>query len=330
VTTYGAVSRQEAGEVAELEAAAVALARTAGDELLRRFAAPVSVRYKSSRGRDPVTEADEAVEALLRREVRRRFPAHGFLGEEGGGDAAAEFLWVVDPLDGTANFANGVPIFSVSIGVLRRGVPVAAALFTAFGPDGTPCVLHARRGGGLHRDGARYVPRTASARGRLVGVPAGFHRRFRQRLLRRLPSGETRSLGSIAAELGLVACGRLRFGLWESPKIWDVAAGMLLVHEGGGSVLVTRAGRWEPFESFQAPGRRSLKDWRGSVLAGEPDALAEFTRALHIHPSPVERLERLVGPDAAFAVERGARLSWRASAPVRRGAGWMVRAARRI
>ena len=235
----------------EIEQAAVAFAREAGAELERRFSTPPAVRFKSSRGRDPVTDADIAAESLIRSRVAEHFPSHSFLGEEGEGAGAeaglkalpaTTFLWVVDPLDGTANFANGVPIFAVSIGVLRSGRPVVAALYTTFGPDGRRCTLHAHRGSGLKIDGNPVERAGAAERGRLVGVPAGFERRMRRRLLRRAAPGETRSLGSIAVELGLAACGRLAFAFFGGPKIWDVAAGILLVEEAGGRVVATDRG----------------------------------------------------------------------------------------
>ena len=301
--------------LAGIEEVAVSLAGAGGRLLSERFGGVQVSRFKSSRDRDPVTEADEAAEALVRDGVRERFPLHGFLGEEGGARSTnAEFVWVVDPLDGTANFANGIPIFACSIGVLHRGRPVVAALYTAFGDDGRACIFHARAGGGLFRDGRSFVPDAPTHRGRLVGIPAGYHRRFRKRLLRRMPPGETRSFGSTAAELGLVACGRLRYGIWDSPKIWDVAAGVLLVTEGGGEVFTVRAGRSEPLTAFAPRGSAGLAGWRGSVIAGDAPAIREFRGALRVRPSLNERIERAFGQEAAV-------LSEKASGVVRRLAG---------
>jgi myo-inositol-1(or 4)-monophosphatase len=293
------------------------LARRCGEALLDYYARPLDVRFKSKKERDPVTEADEAIESLVRATVSERFPGHGVLGEEGTDSATdAEYLWVVDPLDGTANFANGLPIFAVSVAVLRFGAPVVAALFTTFGPEGRPCVLHARRGGGLCRDGlALPVQRRATGRARLSGVSAGFLVGFRYGPIVGMPPGETRSLGSIAAELGLVATGALQYAVFSSPKIWDVAAGVLLVVEGGGQVFVDDLGRWRPLNRFVAPEGRPLRAWHRAVVAGDAQIVPELVRRLHARHSPVEWAERLAG---RRRVERAGALVSRSSSVARR------------
>ena len=288
-----------AGVLEAIEAAAVDIARRSGGELLRYFAEPLDVRFKSKRDKDPVTDADEAVERFVRAEVARRFPGHGVLGEEGAdADAGSAYLWVVDPLDGTANFANGLPIFAVSIGILYEGEPIVAALYTTFGPDARPCVMHARVGSGLSIDELRWQPpqRNLSGRARLSGVPAGFHHGFRFRLSQGMPPGETRSLGSIAVELGLAASGGLQYALFASPKIWDVAAGVLLVQEAGGSVYTDRNGRWQQLRRFEAPPGRPLREWKQAVVAGDPAALGKIVPRARVRHTPLDILERLAGP----------------------------------
>ncbi len=278
---------------------AVRIARQAGEMLDGFFAGPLDIRFKSKQEKDPVTQADEAIEALVRRCVAERFPEHGVLGEEGADrSAGAEFLWVVDPLDGTANFANGLPIFATSIGVLQRGRPVVAALYTTYGPQARPCVIHARHGAGLFVDGRRWQPspRSLSGRARLSGVPAGFHRGFRFRRLKGMPPGETRSLGSIAVELGLVAVGALQYALFASPKIWDVAGGVLLVQESGGAVFTDAAGGMSRLERFDAPPGRPLREWKQAVIAGEASVLGSVVPKMRVRHSPMEIAERLAGP----------------------------------
>jgi myo-inositol-1(or 4)-monophosphatase len=313
--------------------AALALARETGEALQRYYATPLTVRYKSKREKDPVTEADEGIEALVRRFVADSFPHHGVLGEEGSDTAAAaEYLWVVDPLDGTANFANRLPLFAVSIGVLRFGSPVVAALYTTFGPHGRPCVLHAQRGGGLHLDGEPYrasEPAT-SGRARLAGVPAGFHLAFRYGRLIGTPPGETRSLGSIAVELGLVATGALQYAVFHSPRIWDVAAGVLLVVEGGGVVFTDRRARWRVLNRFEPPADKPLREWRQAVVAGDVDAVPPVLRRLHIRHRPAQWAERAIGPRRTAQLRDAAQRAQ----PVRRAAAalahWTWKTARRI
>ncbi|HLZ70825.1 MAG TPA: inositol monophosphatase family protein [Dehalococcoidia bacterium] len=289
-----------AGEFEPVRAAAAEIAAAAGAELQHRFAAPGQVRFKSRKDADPVTEADEAVERFVRQRVAERFPAHDVLGEEGGGSThPGEWLWVVDPLDGTANFANGLAVFAVSIGVLHRLRPVAAALYTTFGPEGRPCVLSARLGGGLLCDGELFVQPAAalSKRARLSGVPAGIHRAFALWRLRGQLPGETRSFGSTAAELGLVATGRWQYAVFSSPRLWDVAAGILLVRESGGAVYGDRRGRWQPLERIAPPRGKPLSEWKQAVIAGDAALLGQLTGKVRVRRSPRERAERLFGPE---------------------------------
>jgi myo-inositol-1(or 4)-monophosphatase len=201
------------------------------------------------------------------------------LGEEREdiGSPQADFVWVIDPVDGTVNFASGLPLFAVSIGVLHRGAPVAGAIYLSCGPNGQPAVTHARRGGGCflgeQRLSAFAEPELHPSRP--AALPAAFWRRFRfGRGLRWRPI-EVRTLGSIAYELTLIAAGALQFGVYRAPRIRDVAAGVTLVREAGGIALQwdERQASWVPIEHFVAPRRRSgepgpLRDWALPVLLG--------------------------------------------------------------
>jgi myo-inositol-1(or 4)-monophosphatase len=305
---------RSADELGAIRLAAEEIAREAGALLQQMYAAPLDVRYKARRkDRDPVTAADEAVEAFVRRAVAERFPAHGVLGEEADDTAAdAEFLWVVDPLDGTANFASGLPLFACSIGVLRGRRPAVAALYVTFGPLGAPALLSAQAGGGLRLDGQPYAPRQRGVlkRARAVGVPAGFHRRFRVGRLGAMPTGETRSLGSIAVELGLAATGTLQYAVFGGPKIWDVAAGVLLCQESGRVVLLRDGRRWRALERFETPAGKPLREWSLPLIAGEREALRGLVPRLGVRRHPLELVEKLLGPARAKQVkERAERLS---------------------
>src|SRR5579875_3254102 len=259
---------------AAIRRAAEEIASVAGGLLQELYAGPLDVRYKARRGdRDPVTVADEEVERLVRREVAARFPGHAVLGEEAGGDDAA-VLWVVDPLDGTANFANGLPIFACSIGVLHDGAPLAAAVYTTFGPEGRACVLSADRDGPLRLDGESWAPhpRDVRERARLAGVPAGFRYRFRHGWLGTLPPGETRSLGSIAVEPVLVP---------------------------------TREGRrWRRLDRFTTIQDKPLREWSAPVIAGDPRALRAIAPRLGVRRHPLELAEALIGYRRTRAILR--------------------------
>ena len=265
----------------EAEEHAVKLAWEAGRLLMERFQRPMAVEYKDKEGwKDPVTEADRAAESFLSAELAARFPGHGFVGEEGESRDADEdgLTWVVDPLDGTTNFANGLPSFCCSIALLEHGEPVVGAIFLPW-PD-TPGgrVFHARRGGGAWEGEERLevAPGEKPVAGR-VTVRGGFlPGRFRpsKELLKN--AGQQRSVGSTAYELALTADGTYQFTLHGTPHSWDVAAGVVLVREAGGAVVSRDRQGWRSLTSFlgdaaNGDATKQLRDWRQPVLSGNAD-----------------------------------------------------------
>ncbi len=223
---------------------AIDIARRAGAILRANFGHPGRIDYKG--GIDLVTDTDRASEALVRAELARRFPGHAWLGEESGAGAAApadgaapEFRWVVDPLDGTTNFAHGYPFFAVSIALEERG---ERALGVVYDPMRDECFA-AARGRGAWLNG---VPIAVSGVDRMdralgaTGFPYDVHERPADTLalfapfLSRLQG--VRRDGSAALNLAYVACGRFDL-FWESKlHAWDVAAAALLVEEAGGRI----------------------------------------------------------------------------------------------
>jgi len=218
--------------------AAVEMAREAAVILLEEFAKPPEIRYKGEV--DIVTQADKRSEALLVARLREKFPRHGIVAEEGGGSGAAtsEFVWHVDPLDGTTNFAHGYPCFAVSLGLLHDGEPIAGVVFNPVHNE----LFSAARGEGAFLNGK---PIRVSSAERLSEslLSTGFpvQQRSENRNIYHywqftLNSHGVRRDGAAALDLCYVACGRFD-GFWEfGLKSWDTAAGMLLVSEAGGRV----------------------------------------------------------------------------------------------
>jgi myo-inositol-1(or 4)-monophosphatase len=220
------------------------LAREASQILLKYFG-DVTIHEKSTQ--NLVTQADFESESYIREAIRQQFPSHVMLGEEGdqSADLQAEHLWVVDPLDGTNNYAHGIPQFCVSIAYAQRGVvevgvvydPVRNELFTAV------------RGAGAWRNGEpiRVSPTTDLNRGIFA---TGFFYERGESMERTLDSIRTlfrrnirgiRRFGAAALDLSWVACGRFQ-GFFEYKLApWDFAAGGLIVAEAGG-VISNRAG----------------------------------------------------------------------------------------
>jgi myo-inositol-1(or 4)-monophosphatase len=266
--------------LAEIEAVALELASLGGREIEAGLGRALVIDYKTAgKGdaapRDPVSELDRAIEALVRERIAARFPGHAVLGEETDGHPSpdADFLWVIDPVDGTSNFLNGFPLVACSIGVLHHGRPVAGAIWCSSGRMLRPGVFHARLGGGLAFDGAP-VERAAreGLRRRLAAAPGGQSAAAL--------GWDHRVTGSAALECAFVAGGAFNSAIFFSPSIWDVAAGVLLVRAAGLEVLERAPGKradWRPFARFEAPDRvkearaPSLRDWRRPLLIGEAE-----------------------------------------------------------
>lgn len=197
---------------------------------------PGGVRLKGRR--DPVTAADLAAEKRIVEAIARRFPGHRVVAEEGGGrSGGAELTWYVDPLDGTVNFAHGLPIFTVSIAVCR-GAEILAGVVHAPALQET---FEAARGGGARRNGRPLrVSATAGLRESLLATGFAYKRNdvadnnvreFADLVLR---CRDLRRLGSAAYDLACVAAGHYD-AYWELHlNAWDLAAGVLLVTEAGG------------------------------------------------------------------------------------------------
>ncbi len=271
-------------ELQEIEAQAVELAEGVGRILLDRFRRPLVVEYKGDQeGKNPVTDADKAAEAFLAEELSRRFPGHGMVGEEGAekdADAAA-LTWVVDPLDGTTNYLNGLPLFACSVALLEDGIPVVGVIFVPWPGTAGGRILSARKGGGARVGDTplQVAPEARPVAGRVAVLTGVYGGRFKMgKELRRSP-GERRSVGSIAYEMALAADGTYQYVLFGAPHSWDVAAGVLLVAEAGGEVRSMGPERdaWRPFGRFgdgaseDPPDRKTLREWVAPILAGNPD-----------------------------------------------------------
>ena len=288
----------------ELEAASIRLARGAGAVLRRYQPGGTRVDYKGKEETDPVTEADLKVEEYLRGEISREFPDHGIVAEESAEAVVrdADFMWALDPLDGTANFAAGVPLYAVSIGLLYKGIPVVGSLFlpSTFAGDG---VYHARVGGGAFVEGdpLRVVSSPLPQPSGLSGFPASYGRAFSFKREKGKGLGEMRIMGSIACEMVLVASGVFQYSLFTGSHIWDVAAGVVLVREAGGEVLEWRKGLWRPFADFvvtpqEADEGRSqaFRRWAVPFLVGAPEIVAYLASRTRVRRRPLASIVRKI------------------------------------
>lgn len=261
--------------LARMEAVAVELAAIGGREIMATLGSLMAVQYKGNDNaialmRDPVSEVDSRVEAMIRSHLADHFPDHGIIGEEmaiqPGRDS--DFVWAVDPIDGTSNFINGFPLFASSVGVLYRGVPVVGALWCSTSHLLTPGVYHSGGGAGLRFEGEQVsrMPNPA-VRKRLAGDPHGQSG---------IGPWDGRKTGSAAIECAFVAAGLLQVARFATPNIWDVAGGIALARASGASVFQEEDGNWAPFASFGVQ-LAQMAQWRHPLILGTPEDAARMT-----------------------------------------------------
>lgn len=217
------------------------LAAQAGGAVLKYYLGNLTDVQEKGRSGDLVTEADKASEAAILAVLERHVPDHGILTEESGelGDLKSSYLWAIDPLDGTTNFAHQYPFFSASIGLLINGVPQVGVIYDPFHDE----LFQAAKGlGATCNNRLINVSKTDSLDKSLLVTGFAYDRRETTdnnyaefAYLTHLTQGVRRS-GAASIDLAHTACGRLD-GYWErglSP--WDMAAGIVLVEEAGGKV----------------------------------------------------------------------------------------------
>jgi myo-inositol-1(or 4)-monophosphatase len=272
-----------AGFYDDLLETAVAAAN-AGSAVLRRYFRSGDLDVSRKAENDFVTRADRESEEAVLGEVRRRFPGHRILAEEGGrgsGGDASEYEWLVDPLDGTTNFLQGLPVWCVSVACRRGAQVVAAAVLDPPGGNLFTAALGS---------GARWNGRPMAVSGHpglsgsflATGYPFRAHATldvylgvFREVFL---AAKAIRRCGSAALDLAFTAAG-VYDGFFEfrlSP--WDIGAGVLLVREAGGTITDVDGG-----EAFFAG---------GNVVAGSPAVQRELQAAVARHASEQD-LDRL-------------------------------------
>jgi myo-inositol-1(or 4)-monophosphatase len=206
-----------------------------------------------------VTCTDLSIQATLAEHIAGAFPGHALLAEEDIGPAAglappgeARYCWVIDPLDGTRNFARGLPCYATAIGVLEDGVPVAGVIRD----HPTRTTYSAARGRGAWVGERRLAVSTSAFDGRaVVSFQPAHTTRAYERAIDWLRVVNVRSLGSTAIHLALVAAGALDGAYGEDCYLWDVAAGAVMIEEAGGILTDPKGEAIFPFDLRREPRR---------------------------------------------------------------------------
>ncbi len=236
---------------------AVRTAREAGNLLLRYFGHMEKIEVHEKQANDFVSEVDRASEQIIIQAIKRAFPSHSILAEESGSSKGDDYLWIIDPLDGTTNYLHGFPQFSISIALQYKGELESAVVFDPLRDE----MFTADRGNGAYLNDHRMrVSKQKSLHGCLIGTGIPYcdqqHVDAYFGMMKALmkDAAGIRRPGSAALDFAYLAAGRID-GFWElGLASWDFAAGSLLVKEAGG-VVTDLAG-----------GHRHLET--GNVVAG--------------------------------------------------------------
>lgn len=227
----------------------VAITREAGERVLRQSR---RIRGKKAGSGNWVTEADLASEQYLIGSIRKAYPSHCILAEETHSDIAhpeqEDYLWVIDPLDGTTNYSYGLPFFAVSVAYVRHGIVQYGVVYDPSRRE----LFWAEKGKGAYLDNKKiHVGQETLLSGALVDVGSPYKK---ENFEKTYPLGSqfhragsrTVNFGSASLECAYIACGRLSLYYEVGLKPWDVAAGALLIEEAGGKV-VSEGNRFNPF-----------------------------------------------------------------------------------
>ncbi len=247
---------------------AIGAARRAGELIVRNLDRAGDLPVTEKGRNDFVSEVDHAAERQLIAAIRKAHPDHGILAEESGHQPGNDYLWIIDPLDGTTNFLHGFPQFAVSIACEHRGRLEAAVIYDPLRGE----LFTAARGRGAQLDGRRLrVSKQRNLDGALIGTgfPYRSNAQFIKPYLAMLElvmasAAGVRRPGSAALDLAYVAAGRLD-GFWELGLApWDTAAGTLLITEAGGRVGTLAGGEYTH---------------GGTLVAGNPRVYAALVEA---------------------------------------------------
>jgi len=254
---------------------AVRAARKAGSIINRAALGGEGLKVRAKQANDFVTQVDQQAEEAIMGIVRNSYPEHGFHAEESGRtEGKGEYVWIIDPLDGTTNFIHGFPQYCTSIAVQHRGSLAHAVVYD---PTKNELFTASKGGGAFLNDRRIRVSKCLRLSEALVGTGIPFREVAHiDRYLKQLKAimqgaSGVRRAGAAALDLAAVAAGRFD-GFWEiglSP--WDMAAGVLMITESGGLV-----GDFEGNDKFME---------RGQIVAGSPKIFSQILHVLQPHLS---------------------------------------------
>lgn len=230
----------------ELTVACVAV-KSAGDWLWKNFTKLHRAKFRFKSKHEIVTKQDKQTEKIILNIIQKKFPQHQILSEEKGyNKKKSDYLWVIDPLDGTTNFSIKNPLFGVSIALAHKKEIILGVIYIPFCKE----LFWAQKGSGAYLGGRKiHVSATNNIRKAFLtychsSKPFHIRRAMKAYQIFKMKSYDMRQLGSSVVEFSWVACGRTDAIMTPGANSWDVAAGAIIVSEAGGKVTDFRGERW--------------------------------------------------------------------------------------
>ncbi len=232
-------------DIGHYKEVAIEASQKAGEILLQHFGKPNNIHFKKDNS--PVTIADTESEKLIISTITKDFPDHSILGEESGStDNNSDFLWVIDPLDGTSNNSNKMPYFCISISLLHKKEPIVSVIYDPIHKD----LFTACKGSGAYLNGEKLdltqfeVPKTHYIS--LIYTRSKEEKGIVNKIFTNLnpPQYRIRNMGAAALELAYVSAGKLQGVLINGNNPWDVCGGILLISEAGGIITDFSGIKW--------------------------------------------------------------------------------------
>ena len=273
----------------EYEKFCIRISKIAGDYVLNNFDGNFQIFSKDKKN-NLVTEIDHNAQKIIIKNITETYPDHLIVGEEDNIKKIknnSEFIWVIDPIDGTTNFVNGIPNFAISIALLKNYEPIAGVIWIPWPNNEKSLIFSSSKNNGS-RIGSLKLDLTENNISNLeegsVTSYSSFSTLFgnKNRNIKpwnKIIKGEKRVIGTVAYEMALVAKGVIKFGLFGPASIWDFGAGLLIIKEAGGVIYFLDKNyniqdKFYSFESLikknESTDEKMIYEWTGQFLIGGP------------------------------------------------------------
>ena len=273
----------------EYENFCIRISKIAGDYVLNNFDGSFQIFSKDKKN-NLVTEIDHNAQKIIIENIKKNYPNHLIVGEEDNIMTiknTSEFIWVIDPIDGTTNFVNGIPNFAISIALLKNYEPIAGVIWIPWPNNEKSLIFSSSKNNGS-RVGSLKLDLTENNISTLeegsVTSYSSFSTLFgnKNRDIKpwnKIIKGEKRVIGTVAYEMALAAKGVIKFGLFGPASIWDFGAGLLIIKEAGGVIYFLDENyniqdKFYSFESLikknESTDEKMIYEWTGQFLIGNP------------------------------------------------------------